>query len=114
MLSGMFSRGRDVMIFDTENRKTLETRCEGDSLSVHSPEWDDEAELWLKFESQLEGEEDPDGENAFSFAEDGVEEMDIPPKAGGLIDGFSSLEAMKRERVLDIVKQLIAQDISRS
>jgi len=99
------------VVFDSKIDKDLEAYREEGNPSSRPAERDDEAALWEKFEAQLEGDNSSD-EGADFFAED--DEVGIPPKSGALIDRFPSLETTKRENILDIVRQLIAQEIDKS
>jgi len=102
------------MVFDEERSKPFEVCCDGREFSSPSTYFDDESELWQKFEAQCEGswEDDISNDDGYSFAEEGGEEIDIPPIAGRLIDSFSLLTAAKKEHILEIVKQLIDREIN--
>jgi len=105
-----------MTVYNSESQKTFET-YDDDSAFFHLIDQDDfdEEELWAEFEAQSEG--DWDGlceDDAYSFAEDGADEvLAIPPKSGQLIDHFSTLVAPQREHLLDMVKLLIDQELGK-
>jgi|GEM_PF-3055764 len=101
------------MVFDEVWGEPLDG-CKEEGFSSSLAHNDDENALWHKFEMQCEGYwEDEMGEESYSFAEDGLEEVTIPPKASHLIDSFSSLQITQKDHLLELVKQLIACEINR-
>jgi len=104
-----------MTIYDSESQKTFDTYGDERALShlLEQDDFDEEA-LWTKFEAQADGDwTELDGDDAYSFAEDGMDEiLAIPPKAGQLIDHFSALISPQQERLLDMVKLMIDRELS--
>jgi len=98
-----------MRVYNSYRAKSDDLCHDGRSFSQPAQQ-DDEADLWKKFEAPFE---DSWNDDVYSFNEAGLDELDIPPKAGALIDRFPSLDATGKGHILDLVKQLIVQEMSR-